>query len=328
MYKVSIVVPVYNVEIYLNRCLNSLVNQDYKNIEIIIVNDGSPDNSQMIIDKYKKEYSNVIKAFTKKNEGLSEARNFGLKKATGDYVVFIDSDDYVETNMISEMIKCASKNNSDIVVCDIFDEYENEKIVKIYKNAFTGSSSIFEEHKILLNRFSAWNKLFKISLFSDKKLKFEKGKIYEDLRLILKLYLKTNIISFIKKPLYHYVIRDGSIMTSSGLKKNLDIVSAFDDVIEYYKQEDKYEMFKNELEFLAIDHLLISPIVRVLYMSTYKEAKRNALPYLKYIKKEFPNYKNNIYISLLSKNKKIILFLINHNKFVFLKFLIDLRRKK
>ena len=80
MYKVSIVVPVYNVEKYLNRCLNSLVNQDYKNIEIIIVNDGSPDNSQMIIDKYKKEYSNVIKAFKKKNEGLSEARNFGLKK--------------------------------------------------------------------------------------------------------------------------------------------------------------------------------------------------------------------------------------------------------
>ena len=127
MYKVSIVVPVYNVEKYLNRCLNSLVNQDYKNIEIIIVNDGSPDNSQMIIDKYKKEYSNVIKAFKKKNEGLSEARNFGLKKATGDYIAFIDSDDYVETNMISEMIKCASKNNSDIVVCDIFDEYEKIK---------------------------------------------------------------------------------------------------------------------------------------------------------------------------------------------------------
>ena len=328
MYKVSIVVPVYNVEKYLNRCLNSLVNQDYKNIEIIIVNDGSPDNSQMIIDKYEKEYSNVIKAFKKKNEGLSEARNFGLKKATGDYIAFIDSDDYVETNMISEMIKCASKNNSDIVVCDIFDEYENEGIVKIYKNVFTGDSSIFEEHKILLNRFSAWNKLFKVSLFSDKKLKFEKGKIYEDLRLILKLYLKTNTISFIKKPLYHYVIRDGSIMTSSGLKKNLDIVSAFDDVIEYYKQEDKYEMFKNELEFLAIEHLLISTIVRVLHISKYKEAKRNVLPYLKYIKKEYPNYKNNIYISLLSKNKKIILFLINHNKFVFLKFLIDLRGRK
>ena len=133
MKKFSIVIPVYNVEKYLKNCLDSCLNQDipHSDYEIIVVNDGSPDNSQMIIDKYKKEYSNVIKAFKKKNEGLSEARNFGLKKATGDYIAFIDSDDYVETNMISEMIKCARKNNSDIVVCDIFDEYEDKIDVEV-----------------------------------------------------------------------------------------------------------------------------------------------------------------------------------------------------
>lgn len=328
MYKVSIVVPVYNVEKYLNRCLNSLVHQDYKNIEIIIVNDGSPDNSQKIIEKFQEKHSDIIKTFKKKNEGLSEARNFGLKKATGDYIIFIDSDDYIETNMISKMINCAYKDNSDIVVCNIYDEYENEKVTKIYENICTDKSSIFDNRKILLNRFSAWNKLFKISLFSDKELKFEKGKIYEDLRLILKIYLKAHTISFIKEPLYHYVIRNGSIMTSSGIKKNLDIISAFDDVIDYYKKEDKYEIFKNELEFLVIEHLLIATIVRVLSISRYKDVKNNILPYLKYINQNFPNYKKNSYISLLSKNKKIILFLINHKQFILLKMLINLRRRK
>jgi len=116
--KVSVIVPVYNVELYLEKCLDSLVNQTLKEIEIIVVNDGSPDNSQEIIDKYAKEYKN-IKAYKKKNGGLSDARNYGIKKASGEYIAFIDSDDYVRLDMYEKMYNKAKSGNFDMVVCDL-----------------------------------------------------------------------------------------------------------------------------------------------------------------------------------------------------------------
>ena len=117
MSTVSIVVPVYNVENYLAKCLDSLVNQTLKDIEVIVVNDGSPDNSQKIIDKYVKKYPKLVKSFIKENGGQGSARNFGLEYAKGEYIAYVDSDDYVETNMFEEMYNIASKENSDIVIC-------------------------------------------------------------------------------------------------------------------------------------------------------------------------------------------------------------------
>ena len=122
MVKVSVIVPVYNVYDYLGKCLDSLVNQTLKDIEIIVVNDGSPDNSEEIIDIYKKKYK-CIKAYKKENGGLSDARNYGIKRAQGEYIAFIDSDDYVDTQMLEKMYQKAKKDNLDIVVCDVYNVY-------------------------------------------------------------------------------------------------------------------------------------------------------------------------------------------------------------
>ena len=132
MIKISVIVPVYNTEKYLPKCLDSLVNQTLKDIEIIIVNDGSPDNSQKIIDDYVKKYKN-IKAFEKKNGGLSDARNYGIKKASGEYIAFLDSDDYVTVDMYEKMYKKAISQHFDMVVCDLNYVY-NDKVVKAYSN--------------------------------------------------------------------------------------------------------------------------------------------------------------------------------------------------
>lgn len=128
MEKVSIIVPVYNVESYLDECLTSLVNQSLNDIKIIIVNDGSTDSSQKIIDKYALRYPEKIMALNKENGGLASARNFGLQYAQGEYVGFVDSDDYVDVNMYNEMYNLAIKNNADLVVCDLeyFFEYSNK----------------------------------------------------------------------------------------------------------------------------------------------------------------------------------------------------------
>ena len=117
--KISVIVPVYNVELYLSKCLDSLVHQTIESIEIIVVNDGSTDNSQKIIDEYKTKYPNKIKSYIKSNGGLSDARNYGIDKANGQYIGFVDSDDYVEINMFEKMYNKAISQNFDIVVCDV-----------------------------------------------------------------------------------------------------------------------------------------------------------------------------------------------------------------
>ena len=129
MIKVSVIVPVYNVEKYLEKCLDSLVNQTLKEIEIIIVNDGSPDNSHKIIDKYTKKYKN-IKAYLKENGGLSDARNYGLKKASGEYIAFLDSDDFVKEDMYQKMYEKAKSGNFDMIVCDLNYKSENSSVIQ------------------------------------------------------------------------------------------------------------------------------------------------------------------------------------------------------
>lgn len=327
MDKISIVVPVYNVEKYIVRNLKSLVKQTYKNIEIIVVNDGSPDNSQKIIDKFQKKYPDKIKSYIKENGGLSDARNYGIAKATGKFIMFIDSDDYVEKNIVEELYNSIKENKSDIAICDIYDDYEMINRSGIYKNYIPKSfCDIYTDKLQLLNRFCTWNKLFNIELFKDKNMLFAQNKIYEDLRLIPKLYLKANKISYVNKPLYHYIIREGSVMTSSNIVKNLDIISGFEDLIGYYKKEKKYSLFKDELEYLVVDHLYIAAQVRVIKMSKAKDIRKNIKPFLEYIENNNIDTKNNKYLTNLSKGKKLVLKLLNLHCYRLLKIILKLKK--
>ena len=179
MTKISVIVPVYNVEKYLSKCLDSLANQTLKDIEIIIVNDGSPDNSQKIIDEYVKKYNNM-KSYIKENGGLSDARNFGIKKATGEYISFLDSDDYVTHDMYERMYEKAISNNFDIVVCDL-NYVTDDKITKIYSRIEKDTDNIKKE---MLDIYpSACNKIFKKELF-DSGIEFKKGVLFEDVEFL------------------------------------------------------------------------------------------------------------------------------------------------
>ena len=322
---VSVIVPVYNVEKYLERCLNSLTKQTFENYEILVINDGSPDKSEEIIKKIQKKYPKTIKYYKKENGGLSDARNYGLMKSKGDYIIFVDSDDYVDKNFIKKLYDKAIETKSDITICGIFDEYEETQQKLEYINYIPQKlCNIYNDKRQMLNRFAAWNKMYKKSIFGD--LKFEKNKIYEDLRLIPKLYLKANKISFVNEPLYHYIIRNGSIMTSSTIQKNLDILSAFEDIIYYFKKENVYEIFKDELEYMAIDHLFIATSIRVIELSNFKELKENLKIFKNFMNYFFPNYMNNKYIRDLSRNKKIILKMLNYKQYRLLKLIVKIKR--
>ena len=179
MPKVSIIVPVYNVEDYLERCLDSLVNQTLEDIEIIVVNDGSPDNSQAIIERYEKNYPNKVKGYIKENGGLSDARNYGMPYAKGEYVAFVDSDDYVELTMYEKLYNEAKAKDSEIVVCGYFKVDEKEKTMQ---SAQMGNMEFFDQNprerkEILeINAPYAWNKLVKRDLLERTKIQFPKEK--------------------------------------------------------------------------------------------------------------------------------------------------------
>lgn len=306
--KVSVIVPVYNVEKFIDKCLNSLVNQTLKEIEIIVVNDGSPDNSQKIIDKYVKKYPDKIKSYIKENGGQGSARNYGLKKATGEYIGYVDSDDFVEKDMYKKLYNKAKENNYDIVVCgnyNVSEDYQNKNIDAFINNYNTDLENIF------FGKMAVWNKIYKRDILIKNKLEFKEKVWYEDLAFTLKAIMNSNTFAFIDEPLYDYLIREGSTMNNSNVQRNLEILDAFNDILSYIQHNKKEEYF-SKIEFLAIDHIYISAIVRVLKAEADDKVKRETInKLLDYMNKKFPNYKNNKYINTLSKNRKIIYKLIN-----------------
>ena len=201
--KVSVIVPVYNVELYLEKCLLSLVNQTLQDIEIIVVNDGSRDHSQQIIEKFQQEHPQKIFAYTKENGGLSDARNFGIDRAKGKYIGFVDSDDYVSETMYDEMLNIAEKNQAEITICNIqkVDERGNvtQKLTQLpgfpEKIILENNISVFSDIS-----YFACNKLFRRELFKNRR--FRKGIHFEDIELIPQLVLDSKVIGF--TPAYHY----------------------------------------------------------------------------------------------------------------------------
>lgn len=293
--KVSIIVPVYNVSKYLRKCLDSLVNQTLKDIEIIIVNDGSPDDSQTIIDEYKKKYKN-IKSYIKKNGGLSDARNYGLKHAKGEYIGFVDSDDYVDTTMYEKMYNLAKKEDSDLVTSDFYWIYPNKTVLD------STSENKSKEDLMLSIRVLVCNKLIKRQIIEKNKLIFPLGLRYEDIYFTYTLLPHINKISYLKEPMYYYIQRENSISNNQN-EKVRDIFIIFDKLVQYYKENDLYKDNEEILEYLHIRYFLGSSFIRISKVGN-KTLRREILNEnwyrLNYL---YPNWKNNVYLKKLPGKK-------------------------
>lgn len=328
MPKVSIIVPVYNVEKYIEKCLNSLVNQTLKDIEIIIVNDGSTDNSKSIIDKYFSKYNNLIKIVEEKNQGLSGARNNGLKVATSNYVMFVDSDDYVESNMVAEMYNEILNQKADVVICGINVVDQNEKLIsQTFPNKYEKYDFITQ---MIFGNLSACNKIIKRNILNDNSLLFRNNVWYEDIDFSFKLFLKAKKMCILPKNLYNYLYRQGSIMNSKNVQKNLDLISAFDEIIKYSKQCGYYDKYYKEIEFLAINHLYISCIVRILTNNSSDKKEKDKIldEIFKYMNTNFKNYTKNKYLKILPLNRKLIFYLIHFKWYYIVKLIFKIKNRK
>lgn len=317
MIDVSIVVPVYNVEAYLEKCLNSLINQTYKNLHIIVVNDGSPDNSQKIIDQFTAKYPDRITALTKPNGGLGDARNFGLAAVNTEYVAFVDSDDYVHPEYINKMVTLAKQKNADLVFCGHYKVFEDDTLQEV-SIGFTGHS-ISENPTIMFDNHSAWNKLCKTSLFKANSIEYPVGVWYEDLLPGILLTANARHIEKVAMPLYYYLIREGSISNSFNPK-----------IFDYYKVIDSvkdvlYKRFPNEIEFIATRELAINlPRIFMRYAAPFSEIKKS----MAYLNSSFLHWYNNKYIKkCFSLKDRIRLFTMKYSLYAITYVLVYIKNR-
>lgn len=258
--KISIIIPVYNVEQYLAKCLDSVVCQTYENIEIIVVNDGSKDNSAQIITDYARKYPDKIKSYHKENGGLSDARNFGIDRATGDYIGFVDSDDYIAPKMYEDMVGLAEKYEAEMVICNIQKVDQNGRIIqKLTQVPHMPEKIDLEKNFSVFSDISyfACNKLFRKELFNGKR--FKRNVHFEDIQLIPQLLLMCKTVAQTQNFHYQYLERSDSI-TKTHTEKGLDIFKAIADVEDFFsktayagrvKELKNFQIFEGVYSFIA-----------------------------------------------------------------------------
>lgn len=237
---ISIIVPVYNVELYLEKCIKSILSQSYQKIELILVDDGSVDKSGMLCDRYAAEDGRII-VIHKENGGLSSARNAGLDRAKGDFVGFVDSDDYVTEDFCETLLQAIIKENADMAVCNYLRVDENYNIIRENNDylpitdACINADQYMERYCGQFGWFYviACNKLYKKELFTE--LRYPEGKQHEDAFVIHRLVYLCDRIACVQKPLYYYVRRKGSIMSTVSIK-NMDLGEALVDQYWYAKK--------------------------------------------------------------------------------------------
>lgn len=308
--KISVIVAVYNTEKYLDRCIESLLNQTYKNMELVIVEDCSTDSSRKLLKKYK-ENKNIKVFYNRENRGLSYSRNYGLKKSTGDFIGYIDSDDYVEPDYYEKLMSSIKDNKSDIAICDIklVDEQTNKiQRCKCYANDF-------DVYSVVNNGFaaSACNKLFKRK--NIEKYPFAEGKVNEDIAVVIPTVIQAKKISY-ADTCYFYVQRGGSIQNSKFSDKRFDIFDGVKTTLERIKNEQDYEFYKNAIVYNQLILLLMFAIPKERnFIKRYKFLKK-----FNELSKDYKITKNTNYLEYLENSKRI-------NQ-IYYKNLVSLNEKK
>lgn len=294
--KVSVIVPVYNTKDYINKCLDSILNQTIDETEILVVDDGSTDGTTDIIRDYAEKYPTKIKAFYKPNGGQAQARNLALCHACGEYLGFVDSDDWIDPEMYFEMYNKAKEEDADIVICDTTDHYPDRAV---YHHA-----SQFEDKFSVTP--SACNKIFRRGFVGDTR--FPEGLWYEDFEFTTKNLMRTEKISVIHKSFYHCHCREVSTMTNNNSEKNLDMITVLDNLTKFVDENSLQEKYKDTLEYLHIDHILISTINR---LEQQKSKNKKAIIRImrKAVKERYPKFYNDDVYKKMARNRKIIALL-------------------
>jgi glycosyltransferase involved in cell wall biosynthesis len=287
--KVSVIVPIYNAEKFLNQTLESLVNQTLNEIDIICINDGSTDSSQSIIDLFKHKYPNKIRSFSKENGGIADTRNYGLSKVISPYFGFVDSDDVVEINMFESLYNSAVMHQSDVVFSNFYWTYPDYE-----KESKDGPFSSNKE--IIIKMFATlWNKIYRTDFINELEVYFPTGYRYEDASFLYKVspYIKT--WSFVDEAFVHYRQTIGSI-THNHNDRVKDMIFVFNDLLKFYQGRNLFDTYKVELEFLFIRFFLGNSFLRTCQIKDTNDRKKTLELSYQILSENFPSWKRNPYL--------------------------------
>ena len=324
MDKVSIVLPVYNSEDYLDRCIKSIVTQNYDNIELIIINDGSTDNSWQIIEKYKEEYPNIIVAIDQKNMGVSKTRNKGIDYATGKYLMFIDNDDYFDNHYIDTFVESIKKDDLDIVIGGYKRPDSNNKII--------AKVELIDEEYSKFIIVAAWAKIYKTEYIKKNKFYFLNSNIGEDINFTIPAVLSTNKIKIIPYVGYNWFYNDKSV--SNTAHKNLKNELQFDLLLNtLYTELKTRDLINNKYVEYYFIKLICWFLLYTTRGSDFKLVKEALLSNFDWLKNNFPEFKRNKFVKpWLPKgeslfNKLSVYIVLNLYKCHLLKFFLYIYSK-
>lgn len=328
--KVSIVIPVYNVENYLRTCLDSVCGQTLDNIEVIAVNDGSTDGSPVILKEYEERYPDFFHVYHIKNQGVSHARNFGVEKAVGEYILFVDSDDFIAANMCEILYEKAVKDQDDVVLCRYYDVRERPLTKRLTRTKGKAYQISYEEdfnvhdRKYELTHISPfpWDKLFRKSLI--EKYPFPKDMRFEDLAIMYPVLCDAQQIGVVQQRLYNYRrASEGSFLNTLS-EKTLDIISALNLMVDSLKANGHFTEFYEEIEYICIRHLLVR------FNTIFDERRKSVLDpknrgmldikekmvsqSMDFLEKNFKNWQQNRYLKYSSSDRSKRMMRLYRNK--------------
>lgn len=329
--KISVIIPVYNTSVYLEQCLESLISQTLMEIEIICINDGSTDNSLSILETYKNKDSR-IKIINQQNKGQSSARNSGIEAAQGEYIAFLDSDDYVKNDFLEKLYKNAKNFDSDISMCsiEIFDENTGKNYshspylsLDIFDKSFENRCFLPSETFDFLFRICVvpWNKIYKRDFLNKNNLKFVENLNFEDNVFFIDAYTSAHRISIVKEELVIYR-QNSQTSYSSAVKKHdkkkLDFFKIFELEEKILKQKNIYHQLKEYFEFTKLNSLKdwYDKITDIEVKKEYEKIFDTIYPHIKYIKKLLPIFEFVQYIKLKSLLKNHTIVFWGANKYL------------
>ncbi|MBE6927552.1 MAG: glycosyltransferase family 2 protein [Ruminococcaceae bacterium] len=298
----SLIVPIYKIEQYLPKCIESVLAQKCRDFELLLIDDGSPDGSGKLIDDYATRHPALIRAIHQPNGGAGAARNHGIALAKGEYLLFVDGDDYLDDTLLSDLATEIEKTHADLYLFGAHVEKDGVKngelheLVEVRKPCNAASTP-----ELFFGIMAPWNRAYKKSLFEN--IEFASRVWYEDIRVVTKVNAMAKTVIRLPQPYYHYLQREGSAMNNKNSERNVEILYAFDDILSWFREQKLYDTYRNELTFLAIEHLLIAATVRVLQIDRKHHLVND---FRQYMEKKFPDFRENKHLPLLDKNKRLI----------------------
>ena len=311
MIKLSVIIPIYNVEDYLAKCLDSVILANETDYEIILVNDGSTDSSPAIAASYRDRYPDLIRLINTENMGLGSARNTGMANARGEFVYFLDSDDYLAPGAMRRMLDSLDRD-FDICIFDSVTVDPSGHELQTVKGCTRETGIRLEEYpELLLQIPNVWNKIYRTSLFRNNGILFTPREWFEDLRTVLKLYAFTDKIIYIPEAWHRYLIRPGSITNSAKAERNREIITAVDDLRDFYREQGRFNELKNELDFLTFHAQFLTSSVRANLADPNSPVQELLLT--DFLKK-CPDFRKNPYVRQIPPKYRLLTWLLLHRR--------------